>query len=73
MLGLNSRKIDYITIYRKLKKEYDSFSILIITPDYNFADYIKEKLPEIKNNLVYEPITLRELKKEIDTMTKAEQ
>jgi len=72
LLGLNSRKIDYITIYKKLKKEYDGFSILIIIPDYNFADYIKEKLPEIKNNLVYEPITLRELKKEIDTMTKVE-
>ncbi|MDR4510699.1 MAG: response regulator [Nitrososphaeraceae archaeon] len=69
LLGLNSRKIDYITIYRKLKKEYDSLTILIITPDYNLADYIKEKIPEIKNNFVYEPITLRELKKEIDAMT----
>ena len=66
LLGLNSPELDGIAIYKKLKEIQDTTSILILTPNYNFAKYIKNKFPELKDNIIYEPVTLKELKIKVD-------
>lgn len=67
MLGLNFSEIDGINVYKKIKEVDEEAPILIVTSDHSCADNLKEKFPETKNYLLYEPITLDELKNRVDS------
>lgn len=68
LLGSNFDEMDELTVYKRLKEINDNIPILIVTPDLNSAEVLKDIYPETKNNIVYEPITLNELKKEVDSI-----
>ena len=72
LLGLNSPELDGIAIYKKLKEIKEGTSILILTPNYNFAKYIENKFPELQDNIIYEPVSLKELKIKVDKIMSRE-
>ncbi|MFB5599915.1 MAG: response regulator transcription factor [Nitrososphaeraceae archaeon] len=67
LLGLNFSEMDGINVYKKLKEVDEEAPILIVTSDHSCAKNLKEKFPETTNCLLYEPITLDELKNRVDS------
>ncbi len=68
LLGLNFSEMDGLTVYKRLKEIDNRVLILIVTSNLSSAEFIQNIFPETKNNILYEPISLKKLKNKVDSM-----
>ena len=59
---------DDTNIYKTLKDIDNQVRILIITANLKCAELIQDKYPEIKNQVIIEPISLTKLKSEVESI-----
>ncbi|MDR4510672.1 MAG: response regulator [Nitrososphaeraceae archaeon] len=68
MIGLVFSEMDGLGVYKRLREMDDNVNILIVTANVGSAELIQDIYPETRNNIVYEPITLGELKDKVDSI-----
>ena len=68
MIGLVFSEMDGLGVYKRLREMDDNVNILIVTANVGSAELIQDIYPETRNTIVYEPITLGELKDKVDSI-----
>jgi len=68
MLGLVFSEMSGLQVYRRLKDIDNKVRILVVTANRDSAELLQNMYPEVKDNIVYEPIVLNELKNKVDSI-----
>lgn len=68
LCGLVFSEMDGLTLYKRLKRIDNKVRILIVTANIGSAESLKDRYPETADNLIYEPISLNELKNKVDSI-----
>lgn len=68
LLGLVFSEMSGLRVYKRLKEIDSNVRILIVTASIDSAELIQNIHPETKNSILYEPITLNELKNRLQSV-----
>ena len=68
ILGLVFSEMTGLRVYRRLKDIDNNVRILVVTASMSSAELLQDIHPETRNNIVYEPIALGDLKNRVDSI-----